>query len=91
MSTKAKAPARKPDDLLTVAEVAAELRVSGRCVREVIRRGKLAAYRMGASDRGKMMVEWQEVQRYKRSRLVAGVPTTPSGEKDHLAMRGRRR
>lgn len=89
MSTR-KAEARKPGDLLTVAEVAAELRISPRAVRRLTQTGELAFYQFGTGTKGKKHIEWSEVQRFKASRR-GGLPTTPTGAIDHLALRGRRR
>ncbi|MGN8245269.1 helix-turn-helix domain-containing protein [Cellulomonas soli] len=53
---------------LTVPEVAAVLRESAWTVRQLIRRGDLAAYRVGRGSRGALRVEHTALRAFKDAR-----------------------
>ncbi|MBN8883345.1 MAG: helix-turn-helix domain-containing protein [Salana multivorans] len=59
------------DELLTVAEVAAELRQSAYTVRLVIRRGDLKAIRVGRSKRGEYRIRRSAFDTYLAERETA--------------------
>lgn len=54
--------------LLTLQEVADLMRVSQRTIRRLIKRGELAAYRVG--DRGQLRVKEGELEQYIESQRV---------------------
>lgn len=54
--------------LLTIAEVAATMKVSQRTVRRLINRGDLPAFKVG--DRGQLRVEELDLERYVESQRV---------------------
>jgi excisionase family DNA binding protein len=53
-------------ELLTVREVAGLLRVSQNCVYELVAKGKVAAYRVGAG-RGTIRIRPEDVESYLQS------------------------
>ena len=55
-------------DLLTVPEVAEAMKVSSATVRRLIKRGLIAAYKVG--DRGQLRIKNQDVEQYIESRRV---------------------
>lgn len=55
-------------NLLTLREVAEAMRVSDRTVRRLIKRGDLAAYKVG--DRGQLRVKEVEMERYLEAQRV---------------------
>ena len=66
--------------LLSVQEVADAMKVSGQTVRRLIKRGRLAAYKVG--ERGQLRVKESEVERYLEAQRVKVEETTEteSGE-----------
>ena len=55
-------------NLLTIQEVAETMKVSDSTVRRLIRRGRLAAYKVG--DRGQLRVEERDLERYVAAQRV---------------------
>lgn len=65
--------------LLTVPEVAEAMKVSEKTVRRLIKRGDLAAYKLG--ERGQLRINEQELERYVESqRVQTGDAATPLQE-----------
>jgi len=65
--------------LLTVPEVAEAMKVSEKTVRRLIKRGDLAAYKLG--ERGQLRINEQELERYVESqRVQTGDATEPPQE-----------
>ena len=60
--------------LLSIQEVADAMKVSGQTVRRLIKRGRLAAYKVG--ERGQLRVEESELDRYLEARRVKVEETT---------------
>lgn len=54
------------DELLTVKEVAAELKLSERFITQEVSKGNLQAYRFGKTFR----IRRSELERYKRERMT---------------------
>ena len=60
--------------LLSIQEVADALKVSGQTVRRLIKRGALAAYKVG--DRGQLRVKECDLERYVEAQRVKVEETT---------------
>lgn len=71
-------PWAKDMNLLTVQEIAEALKVSEKTVRRLIKRGDLAAYRLG--ERGQLRVNEDELERYVESQRVKPVAGHKSRE-----------
>ena len=63
--------------LLSIREVADAMKVSQRTVRRLVKRGDLAAYKVG--ERGQIRVKECDLERYVEAQRVA-VDETESGE-----------
>jgi len=61
-----------PDDVMDITEAAALLRCSERTIRRMVASGKLAARRLGESDRGEL--------RFSRKRLQEWVDSAEGGD-----------
>ena len=66
-------------DLMTVAEVAARLRVGLRTIYSLCESGELACYRIG-SERGTIRITWDDVEQYL-SRVRSGRAARAKREK----------
>lgn len=64
--------------LLTVQEVADTMKVSGKTVRRLIKRGDLVAYKVG--DRGQLRIKQRDLEQYVEAQRVEVEETTETSE-----------
>ncbi len=68
----------KPDDLLTVEEVATKLRVTRHTAYQYIKNGLIQAIRLGGQTRGRLRVRREAVDAYLAGAQPAAVPDSPA-------------
>jgi excisionase family DNA binding protein len=78
-----------PNDLFTIRQVARQLRVGEKQVRQWIRGGELAVIDLGNSQRPKQRISQDDLRKFLESRRVVKRQAAPSGNRGKKASQGR--
>jgi excisionase family DNA binding protein len=78
-----------PNDLYTIRQVARQLRVGEKQVRQWIREGELAVIDLGDVQRPKQRISQLDLQKFLDSRRVVKEKAVPSANRGRKASQGR--